>query len=198
MPSLWLLSDPRRLPDPRPAMLALPRGAAVLLRDAAPEVAVAVARLCRQRGLHLMVSGDGRLALALGAGLHVPDRRPTRFLAAFLAGRRGRLLSVAVHGRRGITRARALHASVALVSPAFATASHPGQPGLGRWRWAALARALPCPAVALGGMSAARMRDLPPLRLGGWAAIGGLVVSGTQCVAEVAPPPPRRLPGGEG
>ncbi|HZH47484.1 MAG TPA: thiamine phosphate synthase [Roseococcus sp.] len=195
MPSLWLLSDPVRLPDPRQAMRRLPRGAVVLLRDAAPGIALAVARCCRRLGLRLIVSGDGRLALALGAGLHVPDRRPTRFLCAFLLGRRGRLLSVAVHGRRGIARARALRASAALVSPAFPTPSHPGQRGLGPWRWAALACALPCPAIALGGMSAARVRHLPPRWRAGWAGIGALVLSGTQCVSDVGWAPPSRLPG---
>ncbi len=128
------------------------------------------ARLARARGLVPLVSGDGRLALALRAGLHLPDRRPARHLLPFL--RAGGLLSVAVHGRAGVARARRLRAGVALASPAFPTASHPGAPALGPLRWAALARDLPCPVVALGGMTARRWRRLPRKHAWGWAAIG--------------------------
>jgi len=189
VPGLWLLSDPGRLPDPTPLLGRLPRGAAVLLRGAAPEVARGVARLCRARGLVLMVGGDGRAALALGAGLHVPDRASCRNLLPFLLNRRGRLLSVAVHGRAGVARARRLAADAVLVSPAFPTASHPGAPALGPTRWGSLAGATGCPALALGGMTAQRMRRLPRGRLAGWAAIGAwqpYVAHPPQCLREVA------------
>jgi len=182
-------------------MLArLPRGAAVLLRGAAPEVAQAVALAARARGLVLLIGGAGRAALALGAGLHVPDRAATAHLLPFLRNRRGRWLSLAVHGRAGVARARRLRADVALVSPAFPTASHPGASALGPLRWAALARALPCPAVALGGMDARRARRLPRRCCAGWAAIGAWagaadVASPQQCLSDVAAGPPARLPG---
>lgn len=182
LPGLWLLSDPARLPDPTPLLAGLPRGAAVLLRGAAPEVARRVVRICRARGLVPMIGGDGRAALRLGAGLHVPDRAACRNLLPFLLNRRGRLLSVAVHGRAGVARARRLDADLVLVSPAFPTASHPGAPALGPIRWGALARATGRPAVALGGMNARHMRRLPPREAAGWAAIGawgGCVVSAT-------------------
>lgn len=171
-PPLWLLSDPARLPDPSALLAGLPRGAAVLLRAAPPGVAARVARLCRQRGLLLLVSGEGRLALRLRAGLHVPDRAATRGLLPFLLNRRGALLSAAVHGRAGVMRARRLAVDAVLVSPVFATASHPGAPALGPLRWAALARAAGRPAVALGGMSAPAMRRLPRGLAAGWAGIG--------------------------
>ncbi|MCW8087174.1 thiamine phosphate synthase [Sabulicella glaciei] len=170
MPRIWLLTDRARLPDPTKLLRRLPRGAAVLLRDMDREGAIRVARLCRTRRLRVMVQEDGRLALAARAGLHVPDRRGARHLLPFLLNRRGRLLTVAVHGRAGLARARRLHADAALVSPAFPTRSHPGAPALGPLRWRALTRALPCPAIALGGMDAGRSRQLGP-RAAGWAAI---------------------------
>lgn len=204
MPRLWLLSDPTRLPDPSAAIRRLPRGAAVVLRGAAPAVAARVARLCRARRIALLVAGDGRVALALGAGLHLPDRRPVRHLLPFLAARRGTRrppwLSVAAHGRAGLARARRLRADAALLSPAFASDSHPGQPGLGPLRWAALARRGAVPAVALGGMTPRRARRLPRSWLAGWAAIGawrGDVVSRPQCVRDVAFGRPSRLPANE-
>lgn len=148
----------------------------MLLRGAAPEVALRVARICRMRGLWLLVSGEGRLALRIGAGLHVPDRAPTRGLLPFLRNRRGAWLSAAVHGRVGVARARRLRVDAVLASPVFPTQSHPGAPALGPLRWAALAKAAGGaagrPAVALGGMSARRFRRLPRALAAGWAGIG--------------------------
>ncbi|MFM7416733.1 MAG: thiamine phosphate synthase, partial [Alphaproteobacteria bacterium] len=91
-----------RLPDPRAAMMALPRGAGVVARGLAPGLLRPVARLARQRGLHLLVAGDGRAALAMRAGLHLPDRRESRGLLPFLMARRAApdhlILSMAAHG----------------------------------------------------------------------------------------------------
>jgi thiamine-phosphate pyrophosphorylase len=181
VPRLWLLSDPLRLPDPRAAAMRLPRGAAVLARGLSPVILAELARLCRRRRLMLIVGGDGRAALAYGAGLHVPDRLRTDSLLPFLlARRRGAaraLLSVAVHGRAGVARGRRLSADTALVSPAFATRSHPGAPALGPLRWARLAAAAGRPALALGGIDARRARRLPrrgPGRPAGFAAIDAL------------------------
>jgi thiamine-phosphate pyrophosphorylase len=175
VPRLVLLSDPARLPDPRAAAARLPRGAAVVARGVAPELLAALARLCRGRGLVLLVSGDGRAALALGAGLHVPDRRPTRGLLPVLLRRRagrGVALSCAAHGRAGLARGRRLAADWLLLSPAFPTGSHAGAPALGPLRWAALARAAGRPCVALGGVSGATARRLPGRWASGLAAIG--------------------------
>ncbi len=182
VPRLWLVTDARRLPDPLPAAANLPPGSAVLARDLDPAVLRAVARLARRRRLVLLVAGDGRLALALGAGLHLPERRPTSGLLAFLAARRrysllrGALLSVAAHGVAGLARARRLRADAVVLSPAFATASHPGAPGLGPLRWGALAARASrrLAVVALGGIAAGTVARLPRRRLAGLAAVAGL------------------------
>lgn len=175
LPRLWLVSDPVRLPDPRAVAARLPRGAGVLARGAAPAALAGLARLCRARGLRLVVGGDGRAALRHRAGLHLPDRAPARGVLAFLAARRGgapfALLTVAVHGRAGLARARRLAAAAGFVSPAFATASHPGAPALGPLRWARLAAALGRPAVALGGVAGGTAGRLGR-RPAGLAAIG--------------------------
>jgi len=59
------------------------------------------------------------------------------------------------------------------LSPLFPTQSHPGAPTLGALRWAALARGLPAPCMALGGITPAR-RGAVPRCAAGVAAIGGL------------------------
>ena len=186
LPRLWLFSDPLRLPDPRLAMAALPRGAGVVARGLAPGLLGPVARLARQRGLKLLVAGDGRAALALGAGLHLPDRRESLGLLPFLMARRARpghlILAMAAHGgQRGAARARRLKPDCLFLSPLFPTQSHPGAPALGPLRWASLARGLPAPCLALGGITPARLGAVPR-RAAGVAAIGGLV------------PPVARLP----
>jgi thiamine-phosphate pyrophosphorylase len=175
LPRLWLVSDPVRLPDPRAVAARLPRGAGVLARGLAPAVLSGLARLCRARGLVLIIGGDGRAALAHRAGLHLPDRTPARWVLPFLAVRRAgapwAVLTAAVHGRAGLQRARQLGVEAGFVSPAFPTASHPGAPALGPLRWARLAAALGRPAVALGGLDGAQAGRLGR-RPAGLAAIG--------------------------
>ena len=179
LPRLWLFSDPLRLPDPRLAMAALPRGAGVVARGLAPGLLRPVARLARQRGLRLLLAGEGRAALALRAGLHLPDRRESAGLLPFLIARRaapGRyIMSLAAHGgQRGAARARRLKPDCLFLSPLFATQSHPGAAALGPLRWAILARRLPAPCIALGGIAPARLGAIPR-RAAGIAAIGGLM-----------------------
>jgi thiamine-phosphate pyrophosphorylase len=156
----------------------LPRGAGVVARGLAPGLLRPVARLARQRGLQLLVAGDGRAALALGAGLHLPDRRESLGLLPFLMARRAapgqRVLSMAAHGgQRGAARARRLRPDCLFLSPLFPTQSHPGAPALGPLRWAALARGLPAPCMALGGITPAWLGAVPSCAAG-LAAIGGL------------------------
>ncbi|MBS5904212.1 MAG: thiamine phosphate synthase [Acetobacteraceae bacterium] len=197
LPRLWLVSDARRLPDPREAAGGLPRGAAVLARDVAPELLPALARLCRARGLVLMLAGDGRAALRLGAGLHLPDRRPATGVLPYLLARRRDpcrwRLSQAAHGRSGLARARRLGADGVLLSPAFPTASHPGAPALGPLRWAALARRAASSAVALGGMDARSARRLPNWACG-MAALEGLLPASHSVSQKSRPRDPGHCP----
>jgi thiamine-phosphate pyrophosphorylase len=183
-PRLWLFTDPLRLPDPLPVAARLPRGAGVVARGLAPDALRRLARLARARGIILVVAAEGRAALALRAGLHLPERRAARGLLPFLRARRAgapwALLTLADHGgQSGARRARRLQPDLAFLSPVFATASHPGAPGLGPLRWAALARRLPGGVAALGGIGAGNARRLPR-RAAGLAAITGLT---GRCVA---------------
>ncbi|MBV9750142.1 MAG: thiamine phosphate synthase, partial [Acetobacteraceae bacterium] len=83
-PPLWLFTDAARLADPLPAIAALPRGlAGVVLRHDAhlggtrgrASLARAVSRLARTRRLAFVVAGDVRLAIAVGAGVHLREGR---------------------------------------------------------------------------------------------------------------------------
>jgi thiamine-phosphate pyrophosphorylase len=173
-PVLWLFTDAARLADPLAAAAGLPRGlCGVVLRDDArpgrAALAAALAGICRARRNALVVAGDARLARAVGAGVHLRGGRRLRGMG----GLRGVVTSSA-HGVPELRRAARSGAGVAFLSPAFATASHPGARGLGTVRWAALARRAPPGIVvgALGGIDGAAVRRLPGLRCA--AAIGAL------------------------
>lgn len=118
-----------------------------------------LAGLCRARGNPLFVNGRLDVALLVGAHLHLPaggltpeDVRP--HLPP------GRLVSVAVHDVAEAHGARG--ADLALVSPVFSPGSKPGdtRPTLGPEGFQKLAAQLPCPAVALGGITPERAAQL--------------------------------------
>ena len=70
-----------------------------------------------------------------------------------------------------LAEAVAAQADGIFLSPVFATASHPGADTLGAAGFHALARDSSVPVIALGGMNAARARELAWPR---WGAIDGL------------------------
>jgi thiamine-phosphate pyrophosphorylase len=160
-PRLWLFTDARRLADPRPAVARLPIGLAgvVLRHDGEPGRAVLgrdLARICRARRLVLVVAGDARLAMALGAGVHL---RAGRWPGVIRQHRR--LNTSSAHNRADLVRARRAGARLAFLSPVFPTLSHPGVTTLGAVRWACLARAARIPVAPLGGVDGANIRRLP-------------------------------------
>lgn len=180
LPERWLVTDATRLADPLPAIARLKAGDGVLFRhyELTParrlELGLKVATLCRRQGLVLLVAGDARLARRLGAdGLHLPQG-----MVVGLVGRmRGQVLTAAAHDAGAVTRAARAGARAVLISPVFATASHPGAEGLGSLRFAALASAAARRGLcvyALGGMSEAKLQRLHGLPLAGFAAIGSL------------------------
>jgi len=179
IPVLWLFTDLVRLGDPLAAAAALPRGlCGVMLRDDASPRRAALARglaaICRQRRNVLVVAGDAKLARAVGAGVHLRGGWRVRGMVGMRGAGLGGLVTSSAHGPAELRRAGAAGAHVAFLSPAFATASHPGAAGLGVARWAAMARRAPGGLVvgALGGIDGGSVRRLPGLRCA--AAIGAL------------------------
>ena len=173
LPPLWLFTDARRLPDPRPAVARLPRGlAGVVLRhdgeSGRARLGHDLAKICRSRRLALVVAGDARLAAALGAGMHL---RAGRWPG--VQRRRG-LITSSAHGLADLLRARRAGASLAFLSPAFPTLSHPDVAALGPVRWARLARAARLPVAALGGIDGTTVRRLPRRACHAIGAIGAL------------------------
>ena len=173
LPVLWLFTDADRLPDPVAAAARLPKGIAgvVLRHDSHPDrVAIGrdLARICRARRLALVVAGDVRLAASLGAGVHLRGGRWPGPL------RRPGIVTSSAHTLPDLRRAARNGASIAFLSPAFATASHPGEPALGACRWPSLAARAGLPVAALGGMDGDSVRRLPRGRCHAVGAIGAL------------------------
>jgi thiamine-phosphate pyrophosphorylase len=117
------------------------------------------AQKLKAMGAELFASGRLDLALALDCHLHLPAAALS--LSEVRASTK-RLISCSVHDE---AEARgAAGADFALVSPVWPAGSKPGdaRTPLGPDGFAALARALPCPAFALGGVTAARLQQLKP------------------------------------
>ncbi len=185
LPVLFLLTDPDRLPDPRPYLQRLPRGAAVILRcygditGAAARRALAqdLCKNCHARGLRLLVAGDDRLATEIRAdGIHLGEWRLGRgaWKRGPVRARRG-LVTASCHGRAALARAAAAGVDAVLVAPVFSTASHPEARILGHLQFAALARQSRLPVYALGGVGRENIGRLRPSRAAGIAGIGAII-----------------------
>ncbi len=173
VPRLWLFTDAQRLADPRVAVANLPRGrAGVVLRHDHTAARAALgrdlARICRARRLVLVVAGDARLAAKLRAGLHLRAGRWPDSL------RPSGVVTASAHSIPELRRARSAGVDLVFLSPAFATASHPGAPGLGPLRWAAMARHARVFIAALGGVDGQTVRRLPARALHAVGAIRAL------------------------
>ncbi len=182
LPRMLVMTDSARLPDPIAAVGAMPPDAALVFRhyDSADRRGLAkdVARACRRAGVRLLIAGDARLAREVGAdGLHLPEWMVRRDRRWRQLRRAGWIVTAAAHNPRAIEWAAAAGADAVVVSPVFATRSHPGAPILGPIRLARWARRAPVPVYALGGVDAGTARRLLAIPLAGLAGIRGFVVA---------------------
>lgn len=177
LPGLWLFSDERAATGVLELAAQLPPGSGIVLRhDSLPPGARwrllrRMMRLGRARGLTVLLAGTPGTARRWGAdGVHLRQRDAHRALQAHAIGL---ILTMPVHDAREARGARRAGAHAAFVSPLHPTRSHPGAPTLGPAAWLRLARLAGGQPIALGGMTAARARQLnrtSGLRAG-WAAI---------------------------
>lgn len=177
LPQFFLLTDVNRLADPSDVLARLPRGGAVILRH--PD-AKALARLAsyvipraHRLNLKVLVAGDARLAVRLGAdGVHLSEAQVLRGPLRLARPTPDFLVTAAAHSRLALWRAARAGADLGLLSPVFASASHPGAQALGTLRFLALAACSPVNVVALGGITQKNARRLRADGVSGLAAIG--------------------------
>lgn len=182
LPPLIVMTDAARQPDARDVLACLPPGAALCLRDygLAGRAALAhdLARTARARGVRFMVAGDVRLAIACGAwGVHLPEALARRRrLPLALAARHGLAVTMAAHSQRAAAfAAREVRGGIdaIVISPVFATRSHPDAAPLGPLGFLRIAAAAGgLPAYGLGGLTAAAAARLAPACPAGIAGIG--------------------------
>lgn len=185
-PSIWLMTDERVDDVALFRVLArLPRGSAVILRHyslpAAERRALfeRVRAVTRARGLTLLLAGTFDEARDWGAdGHHGRTGAPVCVP--------GWLHSAPAHNHHELVAAERAGADVVLVSPLFATRSHPGAGVLGAARFAALARASAVPVIALGGVKPRHAGLVRRLGASGFAAIDGLVGRAIQRIFKSA------------
>jgi thiamine-phosphate pyrophosphorylase len=168
LPKIWLMTDPRFGDDLPRAIRRLPFGSGVIFRhydlEKKPRRTLfrAVRKICRRRGHMLLLASDARTAMIWGAdGIHSRTRGSTPLIH-----------SIPVHDIREIAQARLCEADMMMLSPVFATASHPSGRSLGILRFMQLARLCgDAKVIALGGMSKPKGMLLDPRLIHGWAAI---------------------------
>ncbi|MGB7374248.1 thiamine phosphate synthase [Pontixanthobacter sp.] len=171
LPALWLISDARNDAALESSLKALPRGSGFIYRHYHLSATdrrtrfTALAALARKYAHIVILADTPVIARKWGAdGIYGPARRmPNGDALIKLA---------AAHNARDIVAADRAGADAILLSPVFATRSHPGARSLGAVRFRLLARKTSTPVIALGGMTREHARALGWSR---WAAIDGLV-----------------------
>lgn len=175
LPPLILMTDDRRGADYLEAVRALPEGSAVIVRHRDPAalepLAVTLRDAARPLGVQFLVAGDLDLAERLDAdGIHASEAN-LDCIKQWRARHLRWLITGAIHNRQAAARADG--ASAVLLSPVFATQSHPGTVALGVEAFEAMTRRIPMPVYALGGVTAATVEQLAGTPAAGVALIGG-------------------------
>ncbi|MEM1052181.1 MAG: thiamine phosphate synthase [Pseudomonadota bacterium] len=171
LPSLWLISDRRNDSVLETALRRLPRGSGFIyrhyhLRDLERWERFRKLRRLAKACEHKVILSDSAItAKEWGAdGIYGAPR-------ALWPRREGLFHLATGHNLTEIGLANRLGADAVLLSPVYATNSHPGARTLGPVRFLLLTQYSRLPVIALGGMNQARARTL---RCPRWAAIDGL------------------------
>jgi thiamine-phosphate pyrophosphorylase len=175
LPATWLMTDPRLDDGMLRAIQRLPCGSGVIFRHynldnhARRALFNAVRIICRRRGHMILLAGDIRTAKAWGAdGVHGNGN----------AHPYGAMIqSAPVHNFREIAKARRNKADMMLLSPCFATATHPGVRPLGAMRFRQLSSLCgKAKVIALGGMTRPRAMMMDARIVYGWAGIDAFLL----------------------
>lgn len=178
-PRLVALSDPLRAPDPFLIARTLPLGSTLIWRAyGVRPTRDQVKQLARQvhgRKGQLLIAGADHIASGAD-GIHLPAYRLKGMYTEQIRNRRPTFwITAAAHNERDMVAAARAGVDAVLISPVFATASHPGASTLGPVRFAALAHRaaqLGLEVIALGGMtSPAQWHRLKGSAASGFAGI---------------------------
>ena len=171
LPHLWLMTD-ERIGDALLCTVAqMPRGSGVIFRHYATpakerrRLDERVRAIARRRRLVLVLAGSPREATgwradgAHGRSRHIGTARPL-------------IRTYPAHDPVDVRLGSS--ADLVLLSPVFATRSHPGAAALGPIRFGLMAQRARTLIIALGGMDARGLARLRALGAYGWAGIDAL------------------------
>ncbi len=176
-PDFIFITDSKRV-DAVTTCKKLPAGSAVILRDydmpqqERENLALSLQNICKLQGLLLLIGKTPELARKINAdGVHLPE-----FMAKQACSLRRKnpawLITAAAHSRIAAYKAAMAGADAVLISPVFATASHPNITALGIHR----AKNMVLPYIysyALGGVAPADLKILKSIGFQGVAAVSG-------------------------
>jgi thiamine-phosphate pyrophosphorylase len=139
------------------------------------DLAARLAESARNHGMHLSVSRDVALAEEFGASVHLQSAAAVGAARQRLGA--GALVGVSAHGLDDVAAAAAAGADYVTLSPIFLTASKPGYgPALGVAA-IGLAVNLGTSVIALGGVTADRVRPCLDAGAAGVAVMGEIMRS---------------------
>ncbi|MGE4219002.1 MAG: thiamine phosphate synthase [Alphaproteobacteria bacterium] len=183
-PPLLLITDRRQARQPVEEIVgeALEAGCRwVMLRekDMAPGDQAGLARrlsgLCRSKGATLLVNGAAEAA-AIAGNAHLPQGASVGEARKTLGA--DALIGVSAHSLDEAEAARRLGADYATLSPVFLTDSKPGYgPALGLPGFAAVARRVALPLLALGGIDSGSAAACRHAGAAGFAVMGTVMRS---------------------
>ena len=180
LPSIWLISDSRNDAALERILRRLPRGSGLVFRHyhlgpaKRRERFASLKRLARCRCHTVALAASPAVARRWGAdAVYGPPQGLSRGPAM--------LRLVTAHSLREVAQAVRARADAVLLSPAYPTRSHPGQPALGPVKFRLLAARAKVPVIALGGMNLRRAQQLKAPR---WAAIDGLCDKSTRPIPK--------------
>jgi 8-oxo-dGTP diphosphatase len=133
--------------------------------------------ICRSARAEVLLNGDPALAGQLGVGVHLRSAqlRDTSVAAVLDQVRAaGHAIAASCHDAGDLQRAEALGCAFVVLGPVRATASHPGQAGMGWEAFAALREQVSLPIHAIGGLAPVDIAEARAHGAQGIAAIRGL------------------------
>lgn len=182
IPPLLLMTDAKRLSDPSALIPSLPAGSAIIVRHFSThekeKIIHKIKRLCRKHKVKLLVSDSLSLALKHGLdGVHFPEKSVRKIAQCGSLKRYNNrfLFTAACHSERALYAARQAGCHAGLLSPIFATQTHPGAKSLGAYQALRLSNHHKLPLFALGGIKPKTARRLRTSKICGFAGISGLI-----------------------
>jgi len=161
---------------------------AVLVREKQLTSACLLALASRLRQMtydnhaRLIIHGQADIALAVDAdGIHLASAEIQSIpnVRQWLADS-NKTVSVSCHNADELMQASVFGADYAMLSPVFATTSHPGAPYLGLDGFQALSSAATLPVIALGGICTDNCKLLQGMQI---AVIGAILDAADPCLA---------------